>query len=229
MNKKSVSNSLLAILFFGAAWGLLEATMGYLLHWLPGMWSGLVMFPLGASLMYWAYQNTGRRSAILYVGLLAAAIKAINFAFPIHWEGWIRVYTPMISIVLESLTVFAVSYLFNRKATPVKQLFIHLGAIVLAIASWRILFLGNQALQSLISGNLANQLKSFDAAANFVLINGGYELAVFAFIYGLYRLVHFLLVKFDKTNLKAPNWLMPILSPLVFVFAVLAVVLPKLL
>ena len=228
-NKKSVSNSLLAIVFFGAAWGLLEATMGYLLHWLPGMWSGLVMFPIGSALMYWAYKNTGRRSAILYVGLLAASIKAINFAFPIHWEGWMRVYTPMISIVLESLTVFAVSYIFEKKASPIKQIFIHLGAIVLAIVSWRLLFLGNQAIQSLISGNLANQLSSFGAAASFVFVNGGYELLVFAIIYGIYRLVQFLILTFNKTNVKAPNWLMPVLSPLTFVFAVLAVILPKLL
>ena len=227
-NKKSKLNTLFAVVFFGAAWGLLEATMGYLLHWLPGMWSGLVMFPIGSALMYWAYQNTGRRSTILYVGLLAAAIKAINFAFPIHWEGLMRVYTPMISIILESITVFAVSYIFEKKASPVKQLFIHLGAIVLAIVSWRVLFLANQGIQSAISGNLAAQLASFEASASFIFVNGAYELLVFAIIYGLYRLVHALLA-IRQTNLKAPNWLMYVLSPLTFVVAVLAVVIPNLL
>jgi hypothetical protein len=98
-----------------------------------------------------------------------------------------------------------------------------------SLVSWRLLFLGNQASQSLISGNLANQLSSFGAAASFVFVNGGYELLVFAIIYGIYRLVQFLILTFNKTNLKAPNWLMPVLSPLTFVFAVLAVVLPKLL
>ena len=227
-NKKTLKNTVMAVIFFGAAWGLLEATMGYLLHWLPGMWSGLVMFPIGSALMYWAYQNTGRRSAILYVGLLAAAIKAINFAFPVHWEGLMRVYTPMISIILESLTVFAVSYLFEKKASPVNQTLIHLGAIVLAIVSWRTLFLANQAVQSAISGNLAAQLSSFEASARFVFINGVYELLVFAIIYIIYRSIQALLAM-RKEPLRTPNWLMYVLSPLTFVFAVLAVVIPYLL
>ncbi|MDY0344946.1 MAG: hypothetical protein WCX85_01035 [Bacilli bacterium] len=227
-NKKTKLNTLFAVVFFGAVWGLLEATMGYILHWLPGMWSGLVMFPIGSALMYWAYQNTGRRSTILYVGLLAAAIKAINFAFPIHWEGLMRVYTPMISIILESITVFAVSYIFEKKTSPAKQTFIHLGAIVLAIVSWRTLFLANQGIQSAISGNLAAQLSSFEASASFIFVNGAYELLVFAMIYGVYRLVQGLL-SMKKTDLKTPNWLMYVLSPLTLVFAVLAVVIPNLL
>lgn len=139
-----------------------------------------------------------------------------------------RVYTPMISIILESLTVFAVSYLFEKKASPVNQTLIHLGAIVLAIVSWRTLFLGNQAVQSAISGNLAAQLSSFEASARFVFVNGAYELLVFAIIYIIYRSIQALLAM-RKEPLRTPNWLMYVLSPLTFVFAVLAVVIPYLL
>ena len=32
-NKKTLKNTVMAVIFFGAVWGLLEATMGYLMHW----------------------------------------------------------------------------------------------------------------------------------------------------------------------------------------------------
>jgi hypothetical protein len=92
MNNKKVSQTHCSHCLFWSRLGLLEATMGTSFTGYPAcVGSGDVSN--WVSLMYWAYQNTGRRSAILYVGLLAASIKAINFAFPIHWEGWMRVYT----------------------------------------------------------------------------------------------------------------------------------------
>lgn len=222
--QKTILNSLFAVVFFGAIWGLLEATIGYLLHWLPGMWSGLVMFPIGAALMYWAYQNTGRRSAIIYVGLIAAAIKAINFAMPLPAEGIMRVYNPMISIILQSLSVFAVSFLFEKKTSPVKQTILHLGVLALAIIAWRGAFLVNQAIQSVISGNLAYQLTSLTRVSEFVLLNGSYEFGIFVVIYGIYRLLAYV-IALSKINVKGSNWIMYVLSPLTLSLAVLAVVL----
>ncbi|MFA7110488.1 MAG: hypothetical protein WC160_03130, partial [Bacilli bacterium] len=96
------------------------------------------------------------------------------------------------------------------------------------IVSWRTLFLANQAVQSAISGNLAAQLSSFEASARFVFVNGVYELLVFAIIYIIYRSIQALLAM-RKEPLRTPNWLMYVLSPLTFVFAVLAVVIPYLL
>ena len=222
--KKTLLNTILTVVFFGAVWGLIEATIGYLLHWLPGMWSGLVMFPIAAALMYWAYQNTGRRNTILFVGLIAASIKAVNFALPLPPEGFMRVYNPMISIILQSLTVFAFSYLFEKKASPAKQTLLQLGVLALAILTWRGAFLVNQAIQSAISGHLAYQLMVFVNFASFIFLNGFYEFVILSVIYGIYRLVAYVLSS-RRLKVKSPNWLMYVLSPLTLVFAVLAVVL----
>ena len=66
------------VLFFGAIWGILEATLGYVLQFLPPLVSGSVMFPIAATLMLITYQNTKSRSAMVYVAAIAASIKAIN-------------------------------------------------------------------------------------------------------------------------------------------------------
>lgn len=223
-SNKNVLHVILTVVLFGAIWGLLEATVGYILHFLPATISGLVMFPIGATLMYWAYHSTQKKSAIIYVGLIAAAIKAVNFAMPLPAAGPIKVLNPMISIVLQSLVVFGFSFLFERKTNPVKVALLQIGLIALAIVSWRALFLVNQSINYAITGNLPGQLKSIATMADFTLLNGLYELLILGSIYGIYRLVSSLLAR-KNIILKAPHWLVYTLAPLTLVAAILAVVL----
>lgn len=222
--RKSILNIVLTVVFFGAIWGLLEATIGYILHWLPSMVSGLVMFPIGAALMYAAYRNTDKKSVIIYVGLIAAAIKAINLLMPLPAIGPIKVINPMVSIVLQALVVFGLSFLFERKTKDVKSTFIQVGLIALAVISWRGLFLVNQAMNLVITGNLYDQIKSIEASLSFVFVNGGYEFLILGGFYAIYRLVSYFFT-LKNVAIKGPNWLMYVLSPLTLVGAVLAVVL----
>ena len=58
-NKKTfISN----IIFWGSIWGIMEATLGYLLHWLPQLISGNIMFPIGAAILLLAYKVNSSRS-----------------------------------------------------------------------------------------------------------------------------------------------------------------------
>ncbi|MFA5421958.1 MAG: hypothetical protein WC344_04180 [Bacilli bacterium] len=221
--KNTILHTILTVVLFGAIWGLLEATIGYLLHWLPSMVSGLVMFPIGATLMYWAFRNTDKKTVILYVGLIAAAIKAINLLMPLPPAGPIKVINPMISIVLQSLIVFGLSYLFDRKTTAVKSTLLQVGILAFAIVAWRGLFLVNQAINYGITGNLPNQLKDAAGILSFIFVNGGYEFLILGVIYAIYRLVSFFLAHKGIT-IKGPEWIMYVLSPLALVGAVLAVV-----
>ncbi len=224
MKKNNWLRKVLTMILFGAIWGLLEATVGYLLHWAPSMVSGLVMFPIGATLMMWGFRSTDDRKAILVAGLIAAAIKAVNFAMPLPGNNIMKVLNPMISIMLQAVVVYGFSYAFDRKAAPMKATFIQLGTIVAAIVGWRLLFLANQAVNYAITGNLALQIQSFENALSFVFANGAYELLILGFFYGLYRLGGFIQSK-KPMHVSSPDWLIYVLSPLTLAGAVMAVVL----
>lgn len=124
------------ILFFGALWGLAEASLGYALHFLPCGFSGLVMFPIGFGLMYNAYRISGRRSTVLAVGVLAALIKTVDLVLPL--TGAMSVLNPVVSILIESLVVFAALKFFeSRRVLP---------AVFLVSAGWILLFVLAQSV-----------------------------------------------------------------------------------
>ena len=95
---KSKKSLILNIIFFGSLWGLLEATIGYSLQFLPPLVSGSVMFPIAATIMYWAYRNSESKISIIFVAMIAASIKAINFFMP--GLPPLKTYNPMITIML---------------------------------------------------------------------------------------------------------------------------------
>jgi xanthine/uracil permease len=101
------------IIFFGALWGILEATLGYLLQFLPPLVSGSVMFPIAATLMILTYNHTKSKSAMIYVAMIAATIKSVNFFMPGLLP--IKTYNPMISIMLQSLVMVLIIPLFQKK------------------------------------------------------------------------------------------------------------------
>ncbi len=153
------------IIFFGALWGILEATLGYVLQFLPPLISGSVMFPIAATLMILTYNHTHSRSSIVYVAMIAASIKAINFFMPGLLP--IKTYNPMIAIMLQSLVLVLVIPLLQKK--DLRQVI--LGLAVLGF-SWRLLFLGNIAMNNLLTGFQFVQLQSFGAMINFVFLYG---------------------------------------------------------
>ena len=74
---------LFSVLLFGGLWGILEATLGSFLH-LPivdaaGMYacSTTIMVPIAYYLMGACYKRTNTFRSVLYMGILAAAIKAL--------------------------------------------------------------------------------------------------------------------------------------------------------
>lgn len=171
INLKLVSQ----IIFYGAVWGIIEATLGYLLHFLPPTLAGLVMFPIAAFVLLKAYRAMGKRSALIYVGLIAAAIKAVNFLIP----GMMvfKVVNPMISIVMESLMVAAAYPLLSGNKVAKRVL----GSIGSSIG-WRAGYVLYMAVQFIITGFVSSYIVSAAAVINFVLLNG---LVSGAFVYGI--------------------------------------------
>lgn len=124
------------ILFWGAVWGICEATIGYALHLaavaLPGL-PGAFMFPIGFWCMAQVRKATQKAYAPLGIAIVAASIKLVDFLVPGY--DAIRVVNPALSILLEGL---AVAVVYTAVAAPgrVRDYVKALGSGVL----WRTLF-----------------------------------------------------------------------------------------
>ena len=131
-----------SMIFWGAIWGLAEASLGYLLHLMPGLISGTVMFPIGLYCMTRA-AGQGKISDIFGVAMIAAAIKSVNLLFPQLTP--VSTIHPMIAILLQA--GFAYGFISARKrAVSVIML------VPAVMIGWRIAFIGVQVLSASMRG-----------------------------------------------------------------------------
>ena len=162
-NKKIVL--LVQIIFYGSIWGFLEATIGYSLQYLPAIISGTIMFPIATVILIKAYNKTGSRVALLYIGIIAASIKAVDFLLPAISMG--KTLNPMIAIVIESLLVVAfVTYLSSDKIAN------HVGSALAASIGWRSVFVFYILAWSAITGVYVHYLSTWALGFNYLIVNG---------------------------------------------------------
>ncbi|MFO7969641.1 MAG: hypothetical protein R6U15_06010 [Candidatus Izemoplasmatales bacterium] len=163
--KKTKIEMISLVIFFGAIWGILEASLGYLLHFIPGFIAGTIMFPIVMFILYKAYKSLGSRKAIFYVAMVAIAIKSINLLMPLPTP--FKVVNPMIAMAIESLLVFVVIPMFESKkpATVVS-------GVLIASIGWRLAYVGYLGINLLATGFLSEQIASFNAGIEFVLYAG---------------------------------------------------------
>ncbi|TNF08117.1 MAG: hypothetical protein EP317_03675 [Bacillota bacterium] len=193
MNKNIIRTTL----FFGAIWGLLEATLGYLLQFLPPLVSGSIMFPIAATILTITYLNTKSKTSILWVGVIAAAIKSINFFMPGLLP--IKTYNPMIAIMLQSIVMVGVCYIIDYKKLPYSLLGLSAASLL-----WRVLFYANITINHALTGFNFPQMRSSEATFEFVVTYGLYG-ALFAMIlYGAIRLlnINFLITYKPKLSIS---------------------------
>jgi len=129
------------IFFWGVLWGVLESSLGFILHYFHLPLIGLLLFPVGFFCMYMAAKSTGKSSIAMSVAVVAATIKLSNLFFtPILLD----VINPVFSILLEG----AVSFLFLRivqrgtvyqKSSSLRLLRIFSLALIISF-SWHIIF-----------------------------------------------------------------------------------------
>lgn len=129
-----MKNSLTTIIFWGAAWGLTEATLGYALHLLPYNFGWMVWFPLAYYFIDRAYKKTGSAISILYTSFIAASIKLVNLFMPTRID---RVLNPAASILLEGLAIFVVYVLIEKKEDLYRYKFLE---VLTYSIGWRILY-----------------------------------------------------------------------------------------
>jgi hypothetical protein len=148
------SRAMRAALFFGALWGIAEATLGYLLHLLPFTvpivsLSGAVMFPIGFFFMYSALRTSSEASSILLTAVVAAAVKAATLLVP--GVTFLFVRNPMVAILLEGSLCAAWAGLLPAGGRWLRVLPAAAGLSV----SWRAAFLLVSLLAGIRGGILA--------------------------------------------------------------------------
>ena len=104
-------------LAWGLAWGITEATLGHVLHWLsvPGL-AGMVMAPIGVWAMGCAIRATGFPGTAFAVSALAAAIKMADIFLP--GRGAVMALRPALAILAEGLLVSLAFALTAKAARP---------------------------------------------------------------------------------------------------------------
>lgn len=123
-----------AIVFWGSLWGLMEATIGYGLHLLNirGVTS-FFLFPMACYYMDRVRKETESQWTVVYMALLAATIKLLDFFIPGHIP--IKITFPAIAIVLEGLAVFGAFMVVERR----ERKFGYPEALFVSLA-WRVVF-----------------------------------------------------------------------------------------
>ncbi len=181
MNRETM-RTIVRVIAFGALWGLLEATLGYVLHLVHDYLPGLVMPAIGAAILIRFYKTASDRKAVFAVGAIAAAIKAVDFLIP--GMNPLRVANPMLSILMETLVVGVLaSRLLSTGAGR------RIGYQFAASFGWRLVFLGALALEFWLFGIMSGQIASLAEAARFVLLNGLLSGAVWAVVDSLAALI----------------------------------------
>jgi hypothetical protein len=136
MNRDIFKKMAVISLFWGALWGIVEATVGYLVHLvilIPGI-AGFIMFRIGFYFMTRAYKNAGKPEILFSTAAVAAGIKLIDLSLPNL--SAIHTINPAIAILMESAIVFLVYKFMVTK--PHQFNFRH---VLIVCAGWRIGFL----------------------------------------------------------------------------------------
>ena len=181
-----------AIIFFGAVWGIIEASVGYLLHSLPVSIyiSGTVLFPIVSYILYKSYKVTNSKTALLSIGFIAAAIKAVDFFMP--FGSPFKIINPMLAIIMESIVVLVVITIIDRDNLKSK-----VAGFLAASIGWRVLYLSYSGVQYLSNGFQSDYIVSFQAIIQFALLFGIISAAIGLGIHYLDKSV----VKTHKTTI----------------------------
>ena len=114
-----MKKNLYVLIILGAAWGIFEATAGYLLH-LFGLRIGwMIWFPAAYFFIRRAYGETKNIRGTMGMAIFAASLKLVNLFFPGRID---MVVNPAVSMILEALSVVLI-YRYMEKENPLAALF----------------------------------------------------------------------------------------------------------
>lgn len=209
MNNKLLKH-LSIVVFYGALWGIVEASVGYVLHFLPALIAGTIMFPFASLILYRTYKASQNQWSLLGAGMIAIIIKSVNFFMP--FNNVFKIINPMISILLESLVLMVVIKSLSSSKWLTKISLLTVSSVV-----WRGLFIGYLGIQALTTGFIAVQISSLYEVTSFMIISGLISAAMSVGVLYLSNLPK----RADKPLLP----LTPVLSLLAFGLAIILTIL----
>ncbi len=193
--RQNILKTLFAVLLFGGAWGIIEATIGTVLH-LPiihrtmFLSSTTILVPIAYFLMGACYKRSGNMRSVLYMGILAASMKAISCAI------FKMSFNPCFYILMEALSM-GIALLVIRPKKVIS--FAGLGTFIIA----NTLYLG---ISTFLRINVANatstqvmeNIQKYMFMYNCVAIL--YTFALGAIIYGVMKLIEVKEWNFSKVK-----------------------------
>ncbi len=203
------------ILFWGGIWGLVEATLGYVLHMIPISVGWCLWFPLAFFFMNKVYKHTEKPISVIYTSLLVAAIKFVNIMLP----GSInRVVNPAVAIILEGTVVFIFYIIANKYRHTSEVRYLDTLGVSLA---WRIFYIFYVLVMPLSIIKSSPVTEGTKALANFLAL----ESLVNSIIIYFYMIVIPKIVrKYGKESSKDNriNLFRPVISlPLILIVVIL--------
>lgn len=124
-------------IFYGALWGIVEASFGYLVH-LTNISSTFVLLPIAFFFMRQVYKSTGKISSILVISVISSSIKLLDIFTGIRLD---KVINPAISILLEGCAfaglVFIVKKVEEKKNINIVQKY---SLIFIMNTVWRVAY-----------------------------------------------------------------------------------------
>lgn len=134
-------NRLKTVIFWGALWGILEATLGWLLHLVHFKGEVLVLYPFGLMCMMMAARQSGQISAAIKVAAVASLVKLINL-FMLPSVPVYHVTNPAIAIFLEGLVTWGFCIYAGKKEslwkTGIPIAFVMVFASIILFRGWQI-------------------------------------------------------------------------------------------
>ena len=187
-------NNLKTIIFWGALWGILEATVGWFLHLIHFKGEVLLLYPFGLMCMMMAAKQTGQISSVMKVAGVASLVKLLNLfmlpAVPVY-----HVTNPAVAIFLEGLVTWGFCIYAERKnslwKTGIPVAFIMVLTSIFIFRGWQIF------MDAFITYNPSVH-KPYDVGLFFQW--GWRSLVQGAMLVGVIYLVRFIPLNFDYTK-----------------------------
>lgn len=162
---KDKKNFISNIIFWGSIWGIMEATLGYILHLVPQFISGNIMFSIGSVILIKAYEKFESRLTILGVGISAAIIKSTNLFM--SNTSVFKVVNPIISIIIQTLFFMAaINYILNANKYLKSFLIVALAVL------WRSAFVSIMIIQYFSTGYIQAYLNTYSKVFSFIFLDG---------------------------------------------------------
>ncbi|MFV0289718.1 MAG: hypothetical protein ACK5IJ_02305 [Mangrovibacterium sp.] len=202
------------IIFWGAAWGICEATLGWFLHLMHVKGEVMILYPFGLLCMMMAAKQTGKSSSIFMVGMVAALIKLVNLFFPASGSIF-RTTNPAVAIVIESLLTWGFYAYAQKKGTALWQQ-LALGVLIVFFSLF--VFRGWQTVVDTFFAHNPNAHKPYDVA---LFQKWSWR----ALVQGFMLVGAFQVVKLTPQNINFNSWSNRLAFPLLALAACLTVML----